>query len=132
MTAVMSSSLMAQTDQASAEQTIIQFVKATEERDVHGIFYLAHEKFQGILFLKDSKVNSVVSKGDYMKMLVEKKLGGEEQKVEILQLEITQHIVSAKVRITKGVNSLDSIYNLYRDGSGWQVLYVLPYQTQKI
>lgn len=132
MTAIMSSSLMAQTDQESAEQTIAQFVNATDTRDVHGIFYLAHEKFQGILLLQDSKVNSVVSKGDYMKLLAEKKLGGEEQKVEISDLEIVQHMVSAKVRITKNVSALDFIYYLYRDGMGWQVIYVLPYQTQKI
>lgn len=132
MTAVMSSSLMAQTDRVSAEQTIIQFVKATDQRDVHGIYYLAHEKFQGIFMVNESKVNSVVNKSDYMKMLEEKKLGGDEQKVEILDLEIAYHVVLAKVRVTKGGNSFESIYNLYRDGMGWQVLYILPYQTQKI
>ena len=132
MTSIISLPLAAQTDIVSAEQTIIQFVKATDERDAHGIFYLAHEKFQGIFLLDGSKVNSVVSKGDYMKMLWENKLGGEEQKVEILDLEIAQHVVSAKVRITKGDKSTNSIYNLYRDGNGWQVLYILPYQTQKI
>lgn len=116
MTAVMSSSLMAQTDKVSAEQTIIQFVKATDQRDVHGIFYLAHEKFQAIFMMNESKANSVLNKSDYMKMLGERKLGGEEQKVEILDLEIAHHVVSAKVRVTKGGNSLESIYNLYRDG----------------
>ena len=132
MTAIMSLPLREQTDIVSAEQTIIQFVKATDERDAHGIFYLAHEKFQGIFMLDGSKVNSVVNKGEYMKMLWEKKLGGDEQQVEIFHLEIIQHVVTAKVRITKGAKSVDSIYNLYRDGSGWQVLYILPYQTQKM
>lgn len=132
MTAVMSTSHRAQTDKVSAEQTIIQFVKATDQRDVHGIFYLTHEKFQAIFMMNESNVNSVGNKGDYMKMLGEKKLGGDEQKVEILNLEIAQHVVSAKVSVTKGGNSLEWIYNLYRDGMGWQVLYILPYQTQKI
>ena len=132
MTAIMSLPTREQTDKVSAEQTIIQFVKATDERDAHGIFYLAHEKFQGIFMLDGSKVNSVVNKGEYMKMLWENKLGGEQQKVEIFDLEIAQHVVSAKVRTTKGDKATDSIYNLYRDGNGWQVLYILPHQTQKI
>jgi hypothetical protein len=132
MTAIMSLPLKEQTDIVSAEQTIIQFVKATDERDAHGIFYLAHEKFQGIFMLEGSKVNSVVNKGEYMKMLWEKKLGGDEQHVEIFDLEIAQHVVSAKVRITNNAKSVDSIYNLYRDGSGWQVLYILPHNTQEM
>jgi hypothetical protein len=132
MTAITSLPLKEQTDIVSAEQTIIQFVKATDERDAHGIFYLAHGKFQGIFMLNGSKVNSVVNKGEYMKMLWEKKLGGDEQHVEIFDLEIAQHVVSAKVRITNNAKSVDSIYNLYRDGSGWQVLYILPHNTKEM
>jgi hypothetical protein len=132
MTAIMSLPTREHVDKVSAEQTIIQFVKATDERDAHGIFYLAHEKFQGIFMLDGSKVNSVVNKGEYMKMLWEKKLGGDEQHVEIFDLEIAQHVVSAKVRITNNAKSVDSIYNLYRDGSGWQVLYILPHNTKEM
>ncbi len=132
MTVVISSSLTTRTDQISAEQIIKQFVEATNERDIHGLFYLVHQKFQGIFLPNDSLVNTVVGKGEYMKMLWENKLGREKQKVEILNLEIVQHIVSANVRLSNGVDSFNCIYNLYRDGSGWQVLHVLPYQKQKL
>ncbi len=117
---------MAQTDEELAEQTIFQLVKATEERDVHRMHYLLHENFQAM------NNESAVTKGDYMKMLWEKKLGGGETEVEITNLELADNMASAKVKISiKDVPIASYYYYLYKNGSGWQVLHILPYQLQK-
>lgn len=117
---------MAQTDEELAEQTIFQLVKATEERDVHRMHYLLHENFQAM------NNESAVTKGDYMKMLWEKKLGGEEKEVEIPNLELAENIASAKVKISGQSETTESYYYyLFKNGSGWQVLHILPYRIQK-
>jgi hypothetical protein len=117
---------MAQSDEELAEQTIHQLAKATEERDVHAIHYLLHENFQAM------KNESAVTKGDYMKMLWEKKLGGEEKEVEITNLELAENMASAKVKISGHSETTELYYYyLFKNGSGWQVLYILPYRTQK-
>ena len=38
----------AQTGKTTLEQTIYQFVNAIGDRDVHGMHYLLHEKFQSV------------------------------------------------------------------------------------
>ena len=117
---------MAPTDEELVEQTIVQLVKATEEREVHRMHYLLHENFQAM------NNESAVTKGDYMKMLWEKKLGGEEKEVEIINLEIAEKMASAKVNISGKDETTESYYYyLYKNGSGWQVLHILPYQLQK-
>mgnify|MGYP002403290168 FL=1 len=128
MTALtMTISVSAQTDKASIEQTIHQFVKATTDRDVHGMHYLLHEKFQSV-----EKPN-ILSKSEYMKLLGDRKIGGSAQKAEILFIDLTENSASLKVRFSVGGETTESFVHLYKNDLGsWQILHVLPYSHQKV
>lgn len=120
-------SASAQTDKASIEQTIYQFVKATCDRDVHGMHYLLHEKFQSV------EKSNILSKSEYMELLGDKMIGGIAQKAEILFIDIADNSASLKVRISTSGEAKESFVHLYKNDLGsWQVLHVLPYSHQKV
>ena len=128
MTAItMTFSSNAQTERAHIEQTINQFVKATSERDVYGMHYLLHETFQ------DAEFTGVRSKSDYMKLLADRKLGGEDQKAEILSVDIAQGSASIRVKICGNSGSTESYMHLVKNDYGsWQILHILPCLHQKV
>lgn len=112
------------------EQTIVQFVKGTTNRDAYNMNYLLHENFQAVV---SSVEPSMISKSDYMKMLAWKKLGGIDQAVEIISLEVSDYTAAAKVKIATNGDMQIVFYHLYMESNGsWQVLHVLPYRSEKV
>ena len=79
LTAVIS--VKAQKAKESIEETITQFVKARRDRDVHSMYYLLHERFQSV-----TRAESL-TKTQYMKLLGDRTVGGEDQKSEILFID---------------------------------------------
>lgn len=115
----------AQDSRAAIEQTIRQFTQATADRDVHGMHYLLHEHFRGMVGA------TALSKSDYMKMLGDRQLGGREAAVTILTVEMAGTIASAKIRQVVQGETVEAYCHLQRGDLGWQVLYVLPYLVRK-
>ena len=117
----------AQTGKATLEQTIYQFINAIGSRDVYGMHYLLHEKFQSV------EKTGILSKSDYMKMLGDRKLGGTELKSQILSVDLGETSASVKVRISTGSEWTELFVHLCKNDLGlWQVLHVLPYIHQKV
>lgn len=117
----------AQTERTSIEQTVHQFVKATSDRDVHGMHYLLHENFQVL------ESAGVMSKSGYMKALADRKLGGMAENAEVLYLDITDTAASVKVRIVRGHEKNELFIHLLKSTLGsWQILHLLPYGRVKI
>jgi hypothetical protein len=116
----------AQEEKKFAGQTIVQFVKGTANRDIYSMHYLLHENFQAVLSEDD---NSIASKSDYMKLLSAKVLGGENQDVEILSLDVAAYTAAAKVKITSRSGISEAWYQLFMSVNGsWQVLHIIPLQ----
>jgi hypothetical protein len=110
-----------------AEQTIIQFVKGTSARDIYNLSFLLHEDFHALLSENDL---ATVSKSEFLRMLSWKKLGGEEQEVEILSLDMAVNTASVKVQIKRTNNSFEAYYHLFMEANGsWQILHVIPFRT---
>jgi len=121
---------MAQEEKKYVEQTIVQFVKGTGSQDVYNMNYLLHEGFQALI---SSEEETIVSKSEYMKMLGWKKIGGEELDVEILQLDLTSNMASAKVRTIGKIQTSEAYYQLLMEPNGsWQILHVLSCKSIKI
>lgn len=116
-----SRSFSAQDEKQFIKQTIIQFASATAHRDIYSMHYLLHENFQALGLDEE-----VISKSDYMKMLSVKKLGGEELKVEIRDLDVSFNTSAAKVKII-GKDIMREMYcHLFMNANGsWQILHVL-------
>jgi len=121
---------IAQEEKKYVEQTIVQFVKGTGSQDVYNMNYLLHEGFQALI---SSEEETIVSKSEYMKMLGWKKIGGEELDVEILHLDLTSNLASAKVRIISKSHANEAYYQLLMETNGsWQILHVLSCKSIKI
>lgn len=105
------------------EQTIIQFVKGTANRDVYNMNYILDENFQAVI---STLGPLTISKSDYMKMLGQKNLGGVELDVEMMSMEISEYAAAAKVKITSNGITHFAFYHLYLESNGsWQMLHVL-------
>lgn len=125
--ATTSISAHAQTAKAPLEQTIYQFVNAIGARDVYGMHYLLHEKFQSV------EKAGILSKTDYMKMLGDRKLGGTELRSQILSVDLGETSASVKVRISGNSEWTELFVHLCKNDLGsWQILHVLPYIHQKV
>jgi hypothetical protein len=127
---IVCSSAMAQSDKNAVERTITQFVKASGSRDVHSMYYLLHEKFHGVV---STVSGEIVFKSDFMKLLGEKKLGGEEQKVELLFLDLSATTGSAKIKLAGSAGTVEAFVHLIKDSNGlWQILHILPARVEKV
>ena len=128
MTAVIASiSANAQTGKTTLEQTIYQFVNAISDRDIHGMHYLLHEKFQSV------EKAGILSKSEYIKMLGDRKLGGTELKSDMISVDLGEASASIKVRIAGGSEWAELFVHLCKnDLCSWQVLHVLPYINEKV
>ena len=127
MTAVTTSiSVKGQAKPGSIEQTIYEFVKATNARDVHGMHYLLHESFQSV------EKEAILSKTIYMKMLGDKKLGGTSLHPQIISVDLGEKSASVKLRIAGNSQWAELFIHLRKNDLGhWQILHVLPYISQK-
>jgi hypothetical protein len=120
----------AQEEKKFAEQTIVQFVKGTANRDLYSMHYLLHENFQAVLSEDES---SIVSKSEYMKLLSAKVLGGEDQDVEIISLDVATYTAAAKVKITSRSDMFEAWYQLFMSVNGsWQILHIIPFAEVKM
>lgn len=130
MTPAVTSRPFSAQEEQFVEQTIIQFASATANRDIYSMHYLLHENFQALVVDEEE---TLVSKSDYMKMLVEKNFGGEQQKVEIPYLDVSLNTAAAKVKII-GKDVKTEVYcHLFMNANGsWQILHVLQYATERI
>src|SRR5688500_18448577 len=113
-TTTTTSSLIDQEGKKIAEQTIIQFVKGTSAGDIYNLSYILHEDFRALLSENDL---ATVSKSEYLKMLSWKKLGGEDQEVEILSLDMGINTACAKVKIKTSNNSVEAHYHLLMEAN---------------
>lgn len=119
-------SVKAQKAKESIEETVIQFIKASGDRDVHGMYYLLHERFQSV-----NKTESL-TKTEYMKLLGDRKVGGEDQKAEVLFIDMAENSASVKVRISGIGGATESYIHLNKNDLGpWQILHILPFSYQK-
>jgi hypothetical protein len=115
-----------QTVRESVEQTVTQFVNASRDRDVHGMYYLLHERFQ---YFNNTEV---LTKSSFMKLLGDGKSGGEDEKAEILFIEVIETSASVKLRTYGKSGASESFVHLSRNGLGaWQIPHILPYTYQK-
>lgn len=128
MAAVITSiSANAQTGKTTLEQTIHQFVNAISDRDVHGMHYLLHEKFQSV------EKAGILSKSEYMKAFGDRKLGGTELQSYIISVDLGERSASIKVRIAGGSELAELFVHLCKNDLGsWQILHVLPYINEKV
>jgi hypothetical protein len=126
-TTMTASELIAQEEKKYVEQTITQFVKGTSARDIYNLSFILHEDFHALLSKNDL---ATVSKSEFMKMLSRKKLGGEDQQVKILSLDMAINTASAKVEVKRTNNSFEAYYHLFMEANGsWQILHVIPFRT---
>jgi Putative lumazine-binding len=127
MTALTASiSVNAQKMKESIEETVLQFVKASSDRDVHDMYHLLHERFQS------AHRTEALTKTEYMKLLGDRKLGGEDQKAEILFIDVAENSASVKVRISGIGGTTESYIHLNKNDLGsWQILHILPFSYQK-
>ena len=129
MTLTTLSSLTAQTDRLSVEQTIHQFMKATADNDVHSMHYLLHEKFQGVT---SPDREELASKSDYMRMLWGRKFTREEKSIEILYLDLGLNTASGKLKISSKKETFRAYYHFVKGSNGfWQILHIIPYHLEK-
>ena len=115
------------TDRTLIEETIHQFVKATSDRNLHAMNHLLHEKFQ------TSQGAGVFSKSRWMELLDERKIGGVEERAEILLRHITEKSSSIKIRTTGGKGMTESFVHLTKNDLGrWQILHILPFYRIRV
>jgi ketosteroid isomerase-like protein len=119
---------LSQTEQEDIEAAIRIFAKAADKRDVKVLDKILHAEFRlAMNQLFGSQDLTTMNKATYLKMVEEGKLGGEDRKLEILEVKVFQKNASCIVRFTGSKMSFQTFLQLVKGADGnWTVVNDLP------
>jgi hypothetical protein len=123
---------VAQSDKVLIEQTVNQFAKAGDARDVAQLKMLLHDEFRlAMNRLFGSETVTLLTKAAYIKMMEDGKLGGDSRSVQILSIDITESNAAVKVALKGKALTFQSYYHMVKNGAGqWQLINDLPFATK--
>jgi Putative lumazine-binding len=123
---------VAQSDKVLIEQTINQFAKAGDERDIVKLKTLLHDDFRiAMNRLFGSEKVDFLTKPTYIKMMEEGKLGGDNRIVKIQSVDITENNAAVKVSLKGKALTFQSYYHLVKNVAGqWQIINDLPFASK--
>ncbi|GCC52412.1 hypothetical protein SanaruYs_26490 [Chryseotalea sanaruensis] len=119
---------LSQTEQEDIETAIRTFAKAADKRDVKELDKILHTEFRlAMNQLFGSQDLTTMNKTTYLKMVEDGKLGGEDRKLEMLEVKVFQKNASCIVRFTGSKMSFQTFLQLVRGTDGnWTVVNDLP------
>lgn len=117
-----------QTEQEHIEAAIKAFAKAADKRDVKTLDKILHPEFRlAMNQLFGNKEMTTINKTTYLKMVEDGKLGGDDRKLEILEIRFLQKNASCTVRFTGSKMSFQTFLQLVKGVDGdWTVVNDLP------
>jgi Putative lumazine-binding len=125
-------STIAQSDKVLIEQTVNQFAKAGDARDIVQLKTLLHDEFRVAMNrLFGGETVTLLTKVAYIKMMEEGKLGGDNRIVKILSVDITENNAAVKVSLKGKALTFQSYYHLIKNEKGqWQLINDLPFASK--
>jgi hypothetical protein len=123
---------VAQSDKVLIEQTVNQFAKAGDQRDVTQLKTLLHDDFRiAMNRLFGSEKVDLLTKPTYIKMMEDGKLGGDNRIVKIQSVDITENNAAVKVSLKGKALTFQSYYHLVKNVAGqWQIINDLPFASK--
>ena len=116
----------------NVKAVIEKFIKAGDKCDGTQLNELLHSNFRVVANqLMGGTDVTIITKEQYLSLIRDGKLGGDERTYEILSLEVVNKNASAHVRIKGKVLSFDTFYHLIQLPEGiWQLVQDLPHATK--
>lgn len=114
-------------------KSVIQlFVKGGDERDTTKLEEVLHGNFRVVANqLMGSSTINVITKDQYLALIREGKLGGDNRVLDIQSVEIIGKNASAKVKIIGKALTFESFYHLIQNNEGkWKLVQDLPFATK--
>lgn len=117
-----------QTEYETITVAIKTFAKAADQRDVKTLNKILHPEFRlAMNQLFGTKELTTMNKTTYLKMVQDGKLGGEERKLEILEIKEFQKNASCIIRFTGSKMNFQTFLHLVKNADGnWTVVNDLP------
>lgn len=126
--ALLTSSIMAQSENKAVEQTIAQFAKAADQSDAEALDKLLDNNFHiAMNRLFGSKTVVVLPKAVYLDKIRAKEFGGDTREVTIEEVLINGNTASAKITYAGANMTFTSLSTLVQDEDGqWKMLSEMP------
>ncbi|MEL6671842.1 MAG: nuclear transport factor 2 family protein [Bacteroidota bacterium] len=116
--------------EVGAIKTVIQqFSKAGDQRDVAALKNLLHENYR-VIFNRafGSDAMQIMDKATYVQLIEAGKIGGDQRKVEIVSVDVEEHIASVKVIQTSEKAIFRSYMILAKDANQqWKLVSDTPW-----
>lgn len=116
-------------DKQRVKETIVNFAKYADQQNANEVDKILDPNyiaFSNRLF--GSKEVSLTDKTTYLKLLSDKKIGGDKRKVTILSVDITEANAAVKVQMDGEKMKFTSYILLARDENGiWTIVGDMPY-----
>lgn len=122
------SQALGQTEQENIAKAIKTFANAADQRDVKTLDKILNAEFRlAMNQLFGSQELTTMNKAMYLKMIEDGKLGGEERKLEILEINEFKNNASCIVRFTGSKARFQTFLQLAKDVKGnWTIVNDLP------
>lgn len=121
----------AQSTEKQISKAIKAFVKGGDQQDVALTASVMHSNFRVVINrFRDSKSATIMNKENYLSMLENKKIGGLPRKIEIVDIQIFDHIATVRANLTSEKLMFTSNFSLVLDENDqWMIISDMPYVT---
>ena len=134
----MLSTNMEQTTSKKEEKTAIKkavktYLQGGDERDAEMLNLSMHNDFRVVLHRAfGGEATSVLTKEVYMKMVADKKIGGEKRTVKFKTVDFSGNVATVKAILESEKLIFESYYSLVKNVDGnWQVVNDMPHVKKK-
>ena len=114
-------------------KVVEEYAKAGDNRDTKTLDQLLHTEFRSVVNrLFGSKDLSVMSKTVYLDLMKQEKIGGDQRKVEILNIDVMDHTAYIKARFSGKKLIFTTFLLLAKNADDqWQVVNDMPLVEKK-
>ncbi|MEM6264098.1 MAG: nuclear transport factor 2 family protein [Bacteroidota bacterium] len=115
-------------DEAAIKQVITSFSTEGDAQNVAALEPLLHDAYR-VVFNRafGTEETKVFNREQYLSMITQKKIGGDTRKVTFLQVDIHDHIATAKVELNGSKANFTSYFSLVKSPTGtWQLVGDMP------
>lgn len=116
-------------DEKMVSKIVHQFAASADKQDAVKMEKILDTQYRAVLNqLFGSKEVSVMDKTAYLQMIRDKKIGGDNRKVEILAIDITHNNAAVKARFTGTELNFQTYLFLAKDTHGqWKIVSDMPF-----
>lgn len=116
------------TDVKAVEKVVTSFANGADNQDVTTVDAVLHPDFRSVVNrLFGAETVSLMDKPTYLKLLEEKKIGGDKRRVQIISTDIVKNNAIVKVKLVGKKLVFTSYISLVKDTEeNWQIIQDMP------